>query len=226
MEETEIGFKCRSKYADIPIVWCEDIRFVPNGNNYQDQNSLNATNVSRIDKNSLHTGPRVLRCSSNPRFSICSSISAYANPGSSWSNLCINFPFCSNSSVARTSGKTYTHTIIHIDDFSTKPFLVQGPTRLSAFSRPSIHAYLSCSPGSQSSIQSSEIQARIYYRDIPRITFLCSGICETHWWFRERDFIITFHRCEPNQDGTFRCSTYNRLWAFRHNPSVDTSRHS
>ena len=31
MEEIEIGFRSRSKYADVPVTWCEDIRFVPNG---------------------------------------------------------------------------------------------------------------------------------------------------------------------------------------------------
>ncbi|KAI9750924.1 MAG: hypothetical protein M4579_006247 [Chaenotheca gracillima] len=29
MEETSDGFRSRSKYSDLPVVWCEDIRFVP-----------------------------------------------------------------------------------------------------------------------------------------------------------------------------------------------------
>ncbi|KAI9844296.1 MAG: hypothetical protein M1837_005706 [Sclerophora amabilis] len=31
MEETSIGFRSRSTYSDIPVIWCEDIRFVPKG---------------------------------------------------------------------------------------------------------------------------------------------------------------------------------------------------
>lgn len=31
LERIEIGFRSRSKYSNLPIVWCEDIRFVPNG---------------------------------------------------------------------------------------------------------------------------------------------------------------------------------------------------
>ncbi|KAI9824332.1 MAG: hypothetical protein M1819_000892 [Sarea resinae] len=31
MEETEIGFQSTSKYQNIPVFWCEDIRFVPKG---------------------------------------------------------------------------------------------------------------------------------------------------------------------------------------------------
>lgn len=31
LEKIEIGFRSRSKYSNLPIVWCEDIRFVPNG---------------------------------------------------------------------------------------------------------------------------------------------------------------------------------------------------
>ena len=31
MEESNIGFRCQSKYSNIPITWCEDIRSVPNG---------------------------------------------------------------------------------------------------------------------------------------------------------------------------------------------------
>lgn len=31
MVETEIGWRCVSKYADIPIIWTENIRFVPSG---------------------------------------------------------------------------------------------------------------------------------------------------------------------------------------------------
>ena len=30
-EKIDIGFRSRSKYSNLPIVWCEDIRFVPNG---------------------------------------------------------------------------------------------------------------------------------------------------------------------------------------------------
>ncbi|MCJ1373706.1 hypothetical protein MMC20_004935 [Loxospora ochrophaea] len=30
LESINIGFKSRSKYANLPITWCEDIRFVPN----------------------------------------------------------------------------------------------------------------------------------------------------------------------------------------------------
>ncbi|MCJ1281326.1 hypothetical protein MMC26_000645 [Xylographa opegraphella] len=30
MEEIDIGFRSRSKYSDLPVIWCEDIRFVPN----------------------------------------------------------------------------------------------------------------------------------------------------------------------------------------------------
>ncbi|KAI4162834.1 MAG: hypothetical protein LQ342_003551 [Letrouitia transgressa] len=30
LEETEIGFQCMSKHFDLPITWCEDLRFVPN----------------------------------------------------------------------------------------------------------------------------------------------------------------------------------------------------
>ncbi len=31
MEETETGFKSMTKLGGIPVVWCEDIRFVPKG---------------------------------------------------------------------------------------------------------------------------------------------------------------------------------------------------
>ena len=31
MEETDIGFKSRSKYADIQINWCEDLDLIPKG---------------------------------------------------------------------------------------------------------------------------------------------------------------------------------------------------
>ena len=31
LEEIDIGFRSTSKYARIPVTWCEDIRFVPNG---------------------------------------------------------------------------------------------------------------------------------------------------------------------------------------------------
>ena len=31
MDEVDIGFRSRSKYANIPVIWCEDIRLVPNG---------------------------------------------------------------------------------------------------------------------------------------------------------------------------------------------------
>ncbi|MCJ1420185.1 hypothetical protein MMC32_006542 [Xylographa parallela] len=30
MEEINIGFRSRSKYSNLPVIWCEDIRFVPN----------------------------------------------------------------------------------------------------------------------------------------------------------------------------------------------------
>lgn len=31
LEEIDIGFRSTSKYSNVPITWCEDIRFVPNG---------------------------------------------------------------------------------------------------------------------------------------------------------------------------------------------------
>ncbi|MCJ1402950.1 hypothetical protein MMC11_006171 [Xylographa trunciseda] len=31
MKEIDIGFRSRSKYSNLPVIWCEDIRFVPNG---------------------------------------------------------------------------------------------------------------------------------------------------------------------------------------------------
>ena len=31
LEEIDIGFRCTSKHSGIPVTWCEDIRFVPNG---------------------------------------------------------------------------------------------------------------------------------------------------------------------------------------------------
>jgi hypothetical protein len=31
MEETSTGFRSKSKYSDIPVIWCEDIRFIPKG---------------------------------------------------------------------------------------------------------------------------------------------------------------------------------------------------
>ena len=31
LEETGLGFQSTSKYSGVPITWCEDIRFVPNG---------------------------------------------------------------------------------------------------------------------------------------------------------------------------------------------------
>ena len=31
MEEIDIGFRSTSKYSAIPVTWCEDIRFAPNG---------------------------------------------------------------------------------------------------------------------------------------------------------------------------------------------------
>ena len=31
MEEVSIGYRCISKYAGIPIIWTENIRFVPSG---------------------------------------------------------------------------------------------------------------------------------------------------------------------------------------------------
>lgn len=31
MQEINIGFRSQSKYFQVPITWCEDIRFVPNG---------------------------------------------------------------------------------------------------------------------------------------------------------------------------------------------------
>ena len=31
LEEIDIGFRSTSKYARVPVTWCEDIRFVPNG---------------------------------------------------------------------------------------------------------------------------------------------------------------------------------------------------
>ncbi|MCJ1431010.1 hypothetical protein MMC27_000360 [Xylographa pallens] len=30
IEEIDIGFRSRSKYSNLPVIWCEDIRFVPN----------------------------------------------------------------------------------------------------------------------------------------------------------------------------------------------------
>ena len=30
-EETDIGFRSTSKYSDVPVIWCEDVRFVPSG---------------------------------------------------------------------------------------------------------------------------------------------------------------------------------------------------
>ena len=32
LKKIDIGFCSRSKYSNLPIIWCEDIRFVPNGN--------------------------------------------------------------------------------------------------------------------------------------------------------------------------------------------------
>ena len=29
--EIEIGYQSTSKYSNVPVTWCEDIRFVPNG---------------------------------------------------------------------------------------------------------------------------------------------------------------------------------------------------
>jgi NADH dehydrogenase [ubiquinone] 1 alpha subcomplex assembly factor 7 len=31
LKEIDIGYTCMSKYADIPIIWTEDIKFVPSG---------------------------------------------------------------------------------------------------------------------------------------------------------------------------------------------------
>ena len=31
LEEVDIGFRSTSKYSRVPVTWCEDIRFVPNG---------------------------------------------------------------------------------------------------------------------------------------------------------------------------------------------------
>ncbi len=30
-EEVSVGYRSSSKYAGLPITWCEDIRFIPNG---------------------------------------------------------------------------------------------------------------------------------------------------------------------------------------------------
>ena len=32
MEEIDMGFRSTSIYSNIPVIWCEDIRFVPDGN--------------------------------------------------------------------------------------------------------------------------------------------------------------------------------------------------
>jgi len=34
LEEIDIGYQSISKYSQIPVTWCEDIRFVPNGTSY------------------------------------------------------------------------------------------------------------------------------------------------------------------------------------------------
>lgn len=34
MEKVENGYKCKSKYQDLPITWYEDLRFVPSGKTF------------------------------------------------------------------------------------------------------------------------------------------------------------------------------------------------
>lgn len=44
LSEIDIGFRSTSKYSNIPITWCEDIRFVPNGRSSSELKALGLTN--------------------------------------------------------------------------------------------------------------------------------------------------------------------------------------
>lgn len=74
MEETDIGHKSVSKYFDVPIVWVEDIRLLPNGRNIS---SLSATNER---PKLMHTQKRTKRRLYSPTNSSTHSPSTPSNP--------------------------------------------------------------------------------------------------------------------------------------------------
>ena len=58
MEEIDIGFRSHSKYANLPVTWCEDIRFVPNSKDPVVQHMLKILlTAPRSFQNSLHIRP-------------------------------------------------------------------------------------------------------------------------------------------------------------------------
>ena len=76
-EQVEIGFRSTSKYSNLPITWCEDIRFVPNGKPPVTAPSfswnsvpLTTSSPHRSHKNPVHFCSRVLRRASHPRLPI------------------------------------------------------------------------------------------------------------------------------------------------------------
>ena len=71
MEETDMGIRSTSKCFDVPVVWCEDIRFVPKGksSNPPRQSPPNSP-TPRYGQHPLHLRPRILRRSPHPRLPI------------------------------------------------------------------------------------------------------------------------------------------------------------
>lgn len=56
LTETEIGHTCTSKYANIPVVWTENLRFVPNGRISLHLMIVAFLTYLRLGKNTLHCG--------------------------------------------------------------------------------------------------------------------------------------------------------------------------
>ena len=71
MTETAIGHQSISKYANLPMIWTENIRFVPSGKlspHYYSQ--ISSKFHIRARQNTLHSSPRILRRPPNPRLPI------------------------------------------------------------------------------------------------------------------------------------------------------------
>ena len=211
LEKIEIGFRGRSKYLNLPIVWCEDIRFVPNGKptillpkllpNYLNLNL-------RPIKNPVHICPRILRRPPNTHFPIYQTSSRDC-----W--------YETNSTVARTCCHPYSlHHHHHLIRFlsclpnpriptvylqKTYPLLPPPPYIIPTLHRPPQYAFR-------------------LDRNIPRITHLRRQYCQPHRREQRLSYDIQTCTTDKSKTQTFGRSPNHRLRPCGHNPHVHPPR--
>ena len=93
MTETSIGHQSTSKYTNIPLIWTENIRFVPSGKPASQRARTTSHLIqSRSQQDSFYSSPRVLRRPSHSRIPVNRSIGFRPNHHSNPNSLSRTLP--------------------------------------------------------------------------------------------------------------------------------------